>query len=84
MTSDAVWRVGFRDDTRARIHVTGRAIRLSQEEWDELVGQLEDLDWIGLLKVAWPGGLPIHKDGAVERLRPEGTEKDTRLLLLDA
>lgn len=41
-TSDAVWRVGFRDDTRARAYVTDRAVRLSEDEFEELVHQLEE------------------------------------------
>ncbi len=75
-TSDAIWRVGFRDDTRARVRVTDRAVRLSEEEFDELVGRLEELDWIGLLEAARPGGIRIHADGGIEEVDPEGAEKE--------
>lgn len=34
-TSDALWRAGFRDDTRARVRVTERALRRSGEEFED-------------------------------------------------
>lgn len=75
-TGDAVWRVGFRDDTRARIHVTDRALRVDDEAFEALVDDLEELDWIRLLKAARPGGIRIHADGGIDELDPEGAERD--------
>lgn len=74
--SDAVWRVGFRDDTRARVHVTERAVRLDKDEFEALLLRLEELDWIGLLEAAQPGGIRIHADGGIEEVDPEGAERD--------
>ncbi len=77
LTSDAVWRVGFRDDTRARVHVTERAIRLDKNEFEELLPRLEELDWISLLEAARPGGIRIHADGGIEEVDPEGAERES-------
>lgn len=76
-TGDAIWRIGFRDDTRARVRVIDRALRLSQEVFGELVTQLEELDWIALLEAARPGGIRIHADGGIEEVDPEGAERET-------
>lgn len=72
--SDAVWLVGFRDDTRAQTHVTKSALRLEEEECDELLIQLKEMDWISLLKAAWPGKIRIDADGGIEEVDSVGPE----------
>lgn len=74
-TRDAVWRVGFPDDTRARVRVTDEALRLDEDGFEALVGRLEEADCLGLLRAASPGGIRIYPGGELEELGPEGVEK---------
>lgn len=75
-TRDAVWRIGFPDDTRARVRLTYDALRLGKGDFEELVIQLEEADCLGRLRAVSPGGLRIHSDGRMEEVEPEGIESD--------
>lgn len=74
-TRDALWRIGFPDDTRARIRVADEAVRLGEEGFEELTLELEERDWMGLLKTVRPGGIRIHADGRLDEVGPEGVER---------
>lgn len=74
-TRDAVWRVGFPDDTRARIRIPDETLRLDGEGFEKLVLHLEEVDCLGQLKEVSPGGLRVHPDGELEELDPEGIER---------
>ena len=74
-TDDAVWRVGFLDDTRARIRMTESALVLGEAEFEDLVGRLERADHLRRLQTVSPGGIRIHADGHVEEVDAEGIER---------
>lgn len=76
-THDAIWRVGFPDDSRARVHVTDGALRLDEDGFEALVTHLEEADCLGLLRAASPGGIRIYPEGGLEELGPEGIEANT-------
>ncbi len=46
------------------------------DEFETLVHQLEEPDWIALLEAARPGGIRIHVDGGIEEVDPAGAERD--------
>lgn len=71
-TSDAVWRIEFRDGTRAKLHVTDRALRLSREESDQIIDLLETVNWLRLLNDVKPGGIRVQADGGLEEVGPQG------------
>lgn len=71
--SYGISRAGFRDYTRAR--VTNHVVRLSENEFEELLARLEELDWIGVLEAARPGVIRIHADRAIQESDPEGVER---------
>lgn len=55
--------------------MTDRAVRLSEEGFDQLTDQLERIDWLGMLKAARPGGIRIHADGGIDEVDPEEAER---------
>lgn len=63
---EAVWRVRFSDDTEASVHLTDRAVRLDESEFEKLTDVLEPISWVRLVRSARPGGLRLHADGAIE------------------
>ncbi|MFW6206943.1 MAG: hypothetical protein ACOC5J_03310 [Gemmatimonadota bacterium] len=75
-THDAIWRIGFPDDTRARIRVTEDALKLDDEGFEALVSHLEEADVLGLLRKVSPGGVRIFAGGELEELGPEGIEAE--------
>lgn len=76
-SGEVVWRVSFRDETRAWVHVTERAVRLDQDVFEDLTDGLERIGWIHLIERARPGGLRIHQNGAIKAVPPEERRKES-------
>lgn len=55
---------------------TDRALRVDDEEFEALVDDLEELDWIRRLEAARPGGIRNHPDGGVDELDPDCAERN--------
>ncbi len=54
-------------------------MRLGEDEFEELLIQPEEIAWIGRLKPALPGGIPIRDGGGIEKGDPEGAERGGEL-----